>query len=283
MAFNKEKVEEYIKAKEEEKKAEWSDLLGSVAELVWVENETKDELNLFKWLKNDENLLQYAELATKAENLTFGESIRFKLLELKLSVTCSYFSDFKIFLKELKAWTNTSWNDESIESYIDGEWNWKREFCWIPVTQIQSLPYQRSSTTWVTWCAKTARENWERFWLNLPHWNAYDAGTKPWADCLATIPGGRKNEKPQNKRSWITLETFKSECKWNYADIYTNSTSNYGHRAAAFKDSSWQRYVLDPYTRVNWRLDNTPKKLDDYLQSRKIVKAHFYESTWYKS
>ena len=29
-------------------------------------------------------------------------------------------------------------------------------------------------------------------------------------------------------------------------------------------------------------MDNSPKKLEDYLSVRKVVKAHIYESNWYK-
>lgn len=285
--YKESEIKKYI---EEKEWTEWySKIIDAVSSLTWKEKENEEWPKLFNWLKNDKNLLKYAELTMKGENLNRGEKFQVALLEVKLSITCSYFPDFKIFLKELQAWTNTSWNNETVETYInwwntewkEWEWSWIKQFCGIPVTQIQSLPYERSSSTWVTWCSKTARENWKNFWLNLPFWDAYNAGINAGNNSLTTIPSEKKSLKPQAKREWIAAEKIKSEWKWNYADIYTDSKSWYWHRAAAFKDDSGQWYVLDPYTRVNWRLDNTPKKLEDYLNVRKIVKAHFYQSNWY--
>ena len=303
----KEKIENYIEKKE---KAEQEWKLNDSTTVAWIQKETKEDLNLFQWLRNDKDLLTYAEMVMKNKDLNIKDSLNFGLLEFKLSLSCPFFEDFKEFLKELKAWKNTSWKEIDIDTYINWEskweskwnsWEWttwntdkktdwkvekntgeKREFCWTPVTQIQSLPFERSGARWITWCSKTARWNGENFWLKLPRGNAYDAGKKSWKDCLWTIPSNKQEERSQNKREWISAENFNSNWKWNFADIYTNSKSNYWHRASAFKDGKWQRYVLDPYTRVNWLLDNTPKKLEDYLKVRKIVKSHFYESKWYK-
>lgn len=255
------------------------------------ENKENEGFKFSDWLKNDKNLLEYAKLYNKPEKLNIWESIKFKLLELKLSVTCPYFADFKEFLEELKRWTDTSTTDttdtsttssistgtvsESIET-------WNHTFCGISLSNIKSEPFQRNSKTWVTWCSKTARDNWKNFWLDLPSWNAYDAWMLPWKDSIETIPKDKINERPNKWWEWIKISLFKSISKWNYADIYVGSSSNYGHRASAFKDDSWQRYVLDPYIRVNWKLDNSPKKLEDYLAVKKIVKAHIYQSKWYK-
>ena len=263
-------VKDYIQKKEE---TEWnSDLVKTVSDLVWLEAETKEWFFSW-WLKNDKNLLEYANLSNKTEKLNIWESIKFKLLEIKLSITCPYFADFKEFLEELKRWTDTSTpnttntstiGSTSTETTSESIETWNHTFCGSSVNNIESEPFQRNSKTWVTWCSKTAYDNWKNFGLRLPSWNAYDAGKKPWVDCIQTIPANRRNDQPQKSWGWINASAFRSIGKWNYADIYVESKSNYGHRATAFKDDSWQWYVLDPYTRVNWRLDNSPKKLENY-------------------
>lgn len=301
------KVKEYINHNEE---TQWLwKLAETIADLAWIEKETKEGF-LGKWLKNDENLLLYAELTMKTEKLSVWESIRRKLLELKLWVTCPYFADFKNFLGELKRWTVISTTDNSTSSSTTesstsrtstfgrvstettpwSNWattesneTWKQHmFCGTSINNIKSEPFEKNSKTWVTWCSRTARNNWRNFWIILPSWDAYDAGKLPWKNCIKSIPEDKRENRPQNSWKWIDLPKFKSINKWNYADIYVESKSNYGHRAVAFRDDSGQWYVLDPYTRVNWRLDNSPKKLKDYLKARKIVKAHIYESKWYK-
>lgn len=285
-ADKKTKVEEYINNNEQEKWF-WK-LAETVADLAWVEKETKESF-LNRRLKNDENLLAYAELTMKTEKLNFWESIKRKLLEVKLSITCPYFADFKDFLEDLKLWSDISTtgtesttgavtSTETASESIDLS---NRQFCWTSVSSIESEPFQKNSITWVTWCSKTARNNWKNFWIILPSWDAYSAGKLPWKDCVETIPEDKQNEQPKKSWKWIELSKFRSITTWNYADLYTSSKSNYGHRVAAFKDDSWQWYVLDPYTRVNWKLDNSPKKLEDYLTVRKIVKAHIYKSSWY--
>jgi len=275
-ADTKTQVEEFIENNEQ---SQWLwPLAETVADLVWVEEETKRWF-LSKWLKNDENLLSYAELTMKTEKLNIWDSIKQKLLEVKLSITCPYFSDFKDFLENLKRWTVIANTPETVSESSETPTN---TFCGTNINNIKSEPFEKNSKTWVTWCSKTARYNWKNFGIELPSWNAYDAGKLPWKDCIKSIPEDKKEKRPQKSWKWIELSTFKSISKWNYADIYVESKSSYGHRAAAFKDDSWQRYVLDPYTRVNWILDNSPKKLEDYIKARKIVKAHIYESNWYK-
>lgn len=286
-----EKVEHYIKGKEWERD-DLLKLVGEVADLG--ENQESKENEGFKfsdWLKNDKNLLEYAKLYNKPEKLSAWESIKFKLLEVKLSITCPYFADFKDFLEELKRWPDTSKVDvattpaqgkTSGESVSEADELSRHKFCGMSIDNIKSEPFQRNSLTWVTWCSKTARFNWYNFGINLPSWNAYEAGKNPWKDSIQTIPENKVNKKPKKWWKWIEPSAFKSLTKWNYADIYVESKSNYGHRAAAFKDDSWQWYVLDPYIRVNWKLDDTPKRLEDYSNARNIVKAHIYESKWYE-
>ena len=284
MDQNKEQqIKEYIDSNEQTKWF-WK-LAETVVDLAWVEKETK-EWFLSRWLKNNESLLTYAELVMKTEDLNTWERIRLKLLEIKLSIpfVCPYFDDFKDFLEELKRWPDTSENGTGTQSF---EWASEssetstHQFCWSNLSNIKSEPFEKNSKTWVTWCSKTARNNWKNFGIILPAWDAYVAGATPWKDSIQTIPSDKVNDQPEITRNWIEASTLKSLTRWNYADIYTDSKSSYGHRAAAFKDDSWEWYVLDPYTRVNWRLDSYPKKLEDYLKVRKIVKAHIYESNWY--
>ncbi len=297
-AEKKAKVEEYINENEQ---TQWFWKLADVVEdLTWLKEETEswqengpEKWFLKKWLKNDESMLAYAELVMKTEKLSWWESIKQKLLELKLSITCKYFEDFKDFLQELKRWTDTSTPSTTSSTATTGTSVGHTEtasesgetsshtFCWINVNNIKSEPFERNSRTWVTWCSKTARNNWKNFWIILPSWNAYDAGEVPGRDSIQTIPADKINQKPDKWWKWLSDSKFKGIKKGNFADIYVSSKSSYGHRAAAFKDNSWQWYVLDPYTRVIWKLDNSPKKLEDYLTQRKILKAHIYESNWY--
>ena len=291
-------VKHYINENEQ---TQWFWKLADVVEdLTWLKEETESWVEnwpekwfLSKWLKNDEAMLAYAELVMKVEKLNFWERVKQKLLELKLSISCPYFEDFKDFLQELKRWTNTSTTQASettgpttsttaaTEASTETAETSAHNFCGTNIRNIKSEPFEKNSRTWVTWCSKTARNNWKNFWIILPSGNAYDAWERPWRDSIQTIPANKTDKRPQKSWEWISISTFKGIKKGNYADIYVSSKSNYGHRAAAFKDNTWQWYVLDPYTRVNWKLDNSPKKLEDYLSQRSILKAHIYESKWY--
>ncbi len=291
-------VKNYINENEQSQWFWW--LVDVVEDLMWLKEETESWVEnwpekwfLSKWLKNDEAMLAYAELVMKVEELNFWERVKQKLLELKLSITCPYFDDFKDFLQELKRWTNTSATQTSenggtatsdrtaSETTNESTETSTHNFCGTNIRNIKSEPFEKNSQTWVTWCSKTARNNWKNFWIILPSWNAYDAWERPWRDSIQTIPANKINGKPSKKWDRIADSTFRNISRGNYADIYVSSKSNYGHRAAAFKDNTWQWYVLDPYVRVKWILDNSPKKLEDYLTERKILKAHIYESKRY--
>lgn len=289
---NETKITEYINEKEKNTLS-WTltSIENDFNNLVWKETkETWDWLKLFEWLKNDKALLKYAEYKEKENELKRWEKFKMELLELKLSITCPYFKDFKEFLEDLNKWEyvpqpGDDWNNWN--NWIEW-WNENTEtnrqgntFCGTIINNISSSPYYRNSKTWVTRYSKTARENWKRFWIVLPSWNAYDAWKNPWQDCVWTLPQNKVDERPSKRWKAIEPSDFIAWSKWNYADIYVESKSDYWHRASAFKDDSGQRYVLDPYTRVNGRLDTTPKKLEDYVKVKKIVKAHFYESKWY--
>ena len=104
-------VRDYIEQKQQ---AEWDSV---IADIFWLKQEVQDEAgvetqdkwHLFSWLRNDENLLSYADLTmklekdenwkVKLENLPWGERVKYRLLELKLSITCLYFAEFKDFLR----------------------------------------------------------------------------------------------------------------------------------------------------------------------------------------
>lgn len=234
------------------------------------------DVKISSWLKNDETLLSYAQVFLK-ENQTIWEKIKMPFLELKAKILCPYFDEFKTFLAELKEWQNAT-QDQTVEQIDD-----THEFCWTKVSEIESQPYYKNSYTGVTRCSATAQFNWSDFWLTLPSWDAYDAGTKPWDldQYQKTVPSSKVNKKPESIRSKLDVSEFNVDEDINFADIYTSSSSDYGHRAVAFKDSTGQWYVLDPYTRVNWVLDNSPKKLEDYMQNRDILKSHFYQSSYY--
>ena len=277
---NEAQIKQYIEDKNKDSpsgaldtiKSEFNSLIGR------EEKETWDWLKLFEWLKNDNNLLKYAELKSREKDLKRWEKVKMELLELKLSITCPYFKDFKQFLEELSRWENISQSWENWSETVEYQ---GKTFCGFSVSSVSSSPYYRNSQTWVTWCSKTARENGKRFGLVLPSWNAYDAWERPWQDCKWTLPPDKVNDRPKKNWNAISNSNFISWAKGNYADIYVESGSDYGHRASAFKDDSGQWYVLDPYIRVNGKLDTSPKKLEDYMSCKKIVKAHFYESKWY--
>lgn len=165
--FEKEaEIKSYIQDKEQ---SEWKvDLVDNIAELASLENEVKDWF-FSEWIKNDKGLLSYAELAMKKENLSFWESTKFKLLDMKLSLTCSYFTDFKNFLKGLKDWkdtsdTNKSSNTETTKSGVETA-NWK----------VDSA---------VQWALSIAEDN--SYWYEL-WWTGKNG--KKWYDCQSLVRG----------------------------------------------------------------------------------------------
>lgn len=146
-------------------------------------------------------------------------------------------------------------------------------------SKIQSSPFERSRSG-TTLCAKTAKENAEKFGIELPSGNARDASQEvPTAENYkTTLPADKKTDRPQRSREPLTIEDFNAMEGVNVADIYPDSKSKYGHRAVAFRDISGERMVLDPYIKVNGVRDTKPKKLEDYMQARKVFKSHFYEA-----
>ena len=160
--------------------------------------------------------------------------------------------------------------------------NEKLCFCWKALYEIKSHQLLRDPGTWKFCCSKTARFNGKQFGISLPRWNAYEALTNPWRNSLNTLPANKKYIQPKALRPAITEQEFVSmKNNINFVDFCTYTKSNYGHRAVWFRDDKWEWFVLDPYTKINWKKNEAPKRLEDYLRRRKIVKAHFYHSSGY--
>ena len=164
---------------------------------IWQINESLEKLwldvKIWQWLNGDKDLLSYAEyFLDLKESWWFLWSIKMQFLELKLSVTCPYFKDFKVFLAELKKWERL--NNGGNNDHLDKIWG-TSEFMWTKISEIKSHPFYKNSKTWVTRCSATARFNAENFGLKLPSWDAYDAWKKPWKECLMTIPESKKDRR----------------------------------------------------------------------------------------
>lgn len=163
------------------------------------------------------------------------------------------------------------------------QFSWLYNF-WGQKVAIQSYPFQKSSTG-TTLCAKTARLNGKYFNLELPSGDAYDAWKilPTTTNYLLTLPERKKTLRPSSSRPTLTKYDF-SNTGANFADIYPSSGSPHWHRAVAFRDNiTGEWFTLDPYTKVDWVADPTPKPLEEYLEEKKIVKAHFYNSPWYEN
>lgn len=110
----------------------------------------------------------------------------------------------------------------------------------VPMGGIVSGPAERSPSG-CTLCSKTARENAERiFGVRLPRGDAIDVQNAYGAT------GVRKSPDPARVPTEVSSGLPPSDPNANFADVFTGSKSEYGHRAVAFKrDGGW--YVLDPY------------------------------------
>lgn len=132
-----------------------------------------------------------------------------------------------------------------------------------------------------TYCSTTARLNASKFWVRFPHWDAFEASINPIIDTkhyVDSIPKNMKDVMPEKSWTPLTEDDFNSEDS-NVADIYVTSSSNYWHRATAFRGENWSRFVLDPY-RVGWK-SRKAVPLNEYIKIVwqnwwGIVKAHFY-------
>jgi len=184
-----------------------------------------------------------------------------------------------------------SWNEQSdvyIANLQDKESKKKDSnsihmFWDTPIWEIFSHPILKDDETESFCCSKTARLNGLHFWISLPRWNAYTAWILPTSWIIETIPKEKSWEKPNI--NWWTITEWEFDLvdySANFADVYAESSNFYWHRAIAIRDSQWKRYVLDPYIRINWKKTLKPIKLNDYITKwRRIIKAHFYHSSWY--
>lgn len=156
-------------------------------------------------------------------------------------------------------------------------------------TIVKSAPYEKSPS-WSTLCSKTAQRNAQDFWVILERGNAYDASTKlnahyqEWVDSLVVTNMWQGYERRRVTSSWKDIPIKKlneQSAEWNFADLYTSSKSEYGHRAIAFRWKDGMRYVLDPYNYGS--KDINPKPLEWYLTKVTIKKARLYKAKKYKN
>lgn len=152
-----------------------------------------------------------------------------------------------------------------------------------PIWKIISYPTIKNEETESYCCSRTARLNGLHFWISLPRWNAYSAWIFPTKWIIEIIPKEKEWKKPSKDRVAIGEWEFKSvDTSANFADIYAESSNSYGHRAIAIRDTTWKRYILDPYIKIDGKKSLNPIKLKDYITKwRRILKAHFYHSNWY--
>lgn len=135
----------------------------------------------------------------------------------------------------------------------------------VPMGGISSGPAERSPSG-STLCSKTARENAERiFGVRLRRGDAIDVQNSYGAEGL------RHSSDPSRSPTEIASGLPPSDPNANFADVFTGSKSEYGHRCVAFKkNDAW--YVLDPY--VNKTTDPVP--LAQYPRANQIRKAALY-------
>ena len=119
-----EKVQSFIEERQwdtliwkvSEIKTEIGNLKTEISDITWIEtNENGKIWNIIDTLSSNKTLLEYAKLALKDEkSLTFTD--RINMLRYEASSTlkwCTYFTDFKKFLKNLKEWGDVSRNTET--------------------------------------------------------------------------------------------------------------------------------------------------------------------------
>lgn len=171
------KIKNYIQEKEQ---LTWN----TVADLSSLDKEIKDWF-LTEWVRNDAGLLKYAELAMKKE-LSLGESVKLSLLDLKLSLSCPYFSDFKKFLSELKQWNhNSDTNNSFSSSKIQSKESLKYEADSLNNKTTES---KVESNSWVIESAiqtamKIAEDN--SYWYEL--WGTGNKNGRKWFDCQSFV------------------------------------------------------------------------------------------------
>lgn len=176
-----------------------------------------------------------------------------------------------------------SWSSNRNLRFMLKKWNVKWECIWKfvndepiffeDISNIMSNPFDRSSR-WTTLCSQTAWKNAQMFWLKVPRWKtAKQSLSMPPLDnrFLKTI----KREGGQ----YLTLKSLSSVAFANFADLQVWSKSGNWHRAEAFKDTNWNRYVMDPYVspyEENDDRNQVPQPLTSYYLCNRIIKANLY-------
>lgn len=247
----------------------------------WTENSPQSKLWLLKQiLKKD--IQEDANIQIKKAYLRrlLNEG-KYKLFQSTIGINIDY-CDWKLGQTSLNQCLHYLW----LKLAIPLNSSRTLPYFWdTPLSCIISYKSIQNEETDNYCCSKTARLNGKKFWLNLPKWNAYDVWALQPKNSIATIPYDKTNIRPTSNRRKITLSQFNwIEPKANFIDFFAESKSKYWHRAIAFRDKTGQWYVLDPYIPINWKLYDTPIKLNTYLSLwRKIVKAHLYHSNGYTS
>ena len=164
---------------ETRRESEINDYIQEKEQLAWntVDNleSLKEEIEdwfLTEWVRNDAGLLTYADLAMKDSKLSFWESVKIKLLDLKLSLSCSYFSDFKNFLNNLKHWNPSSHSEGWSHKPDSVDWSHNSEVIdWKVVdTAIQTaMRIVNDNSYW-----------YERWWTG-------DNNSRKWFDCQSFV------------------------------------------------------------------------------------------------
>jgi len=134
----------------------------------------------------------------------------------------------------------------------------------ISLASISSpgIEYSESGTTLCSWTV--VRSAQEIFGKDLPMGNAYDVRDQ-YAN--GSLSGAEKYISGSDAFS-------KYEGESNLFDVFTTSSSSYGHRVCGFRQGQ-QIYILDPYTTKT----NNPLTLDEYRarSGREVVGVAFHK------
>lgn len=255
-------IKRYIESREQ---TEWeSGFVDTIAELTSLKKEVK-EWFLSEWLKNDKGLLSYADLAMKTEDLSFWESIKFKLLDIKLSLTCSYFSDFKNFLKELKHWNNNSNTDNSqnTDKKTDTEPQIKRK---STTWNTETTEWKAESVDWkvksaVQWAISIAED--DSYWY--ARWGTGKKNGKGWYDCQSFVRAAFIHAWFDVPKSWSCRYM-----KWDFEKVWFE----------------WIPLPKSKEKRKEWAAKNA-KKWDIFLEENKHTELYTWNNLmagahWYK-
>ena len=174
------------------------------------------------------------------------------------------FSNFSGIWDALKGFFGKDGNLELGKSGLGGKFRDALFSDKVSLSSIAStgIEYSESGTTLCSWTV--VRTCSELFGIELPRGNAYDVRDQYAAGTL------------DNAKQYIDGgDAFgKYEGSANLFDIFTTSSSQYGHRILGFRKGD-DIYVLDPYTTKS----NAPLLLSEYTAQteRQVVGVAFYE------